>query len=492
MMNSVSRRAALKMGGACLGATLAPVSGFGQLSSGDPLQRWIERNAIPVPTSDNQQWSAWEVNRITAAIGNARVVMLGEPSHGAGAAFAAKTRLIKFLHERFGFDAVVWESGFIDLERSEAALRGGVDPVEAAQRGILKIWSASEECRPLFAYAQASHKTKRPLTMAGFDMQLTAPGTLGYFAGELRAFVGALDAKAQPRAQELAGKILQHAGRLWQYTDALGKKNEELGRARVTGAARGTAMRAWEQTEGEALRPLAEDRDRLDEAARELAGILLRAATHRTGAAARRTGFMIRAVMGLSGFGSNLLEEQGRPYADQEAQYALSRENRRDRINADNLKWLIDTAYAGRKIIVWAHNAHVMDAWYGKGFDNISLIPLPEGMKTTGVWLADWYGPRVYKIGFTAWQGSDGFVGAPPTPVPPAPADSAEERLHRLGAAEVLLPLHSNRSSHSLPPGPVSMRVPKWKVENVENAAQPFDALYFIDTMKPATLIRSA
>ena len=61
-----------------------------------------------------------------------------------------------------------------------------------------------------------------------------------------------------------------------------------------------------------------------------------------------------------------------------------------------------------------------------------------------------------------------------------------------IGAAEVLLPLHSNRSSHSVAPGPVSMRIPKWKVETIENAAQPFDALYFIDTMKPATLIRSA
>jgi hypothetical protein len=33
------------------------------------------------------------------------------------------------------------------------------------------------------------------------------------------------------------------------------------------------------------------------------------------------------------------------------------------------------------------------------------------------------------------------------------------------------------------------MRLPKYKVQTVANAAQPFDALYFIDTMKPATLI---
>ncbi len=34
------------------------------------------------------------------------------------------------------------------------------------------------------------------------------------------------------------------------------------------------------------------------------------------------------------------------------------------------------------------------------------------------------------------------------------------------------------------------MRIPKYKVETVANPARPFDAIYFIDTMKPATLIQ--
>ena len=199
---------------------------------------------------------------------------------------------------------------------------------------------------------------------------------------------------------------------------------------------------------------------------------------------------MLRAITGLAGFGANLLEEQGKHSAEETARFALTRENRRDRINADNLRWLIDTAYAGRKIIVWAHNAHVMNAWYGRGFDSVSLKPLADGMKTTGVWLAGWYGDALYKVGFTAYQGSDGLVGTRPEPVASAPPGSLEERLHRLGAPEVFLPLHGNSALPSLPAGSVSMRIPKYKVETVANPAQPFDALYFVDTMKPATLIQ--
>jgi erythromycin esterase-like protein len=234
--------------------------------------------------------------------------MLGEPSHGSGSAFAAKVRLIELLHDRLGFDVLVWESGLIDVERTEAGLRGDLDPVEAAQRGILKIWSASAECKPLFAYAKASHSGGRPLTMAGFDMQLTAPGTLDYLAAELRAFVCTLGPLPN-QAEALAEKVLKHFGRLNRYVDALAAKAAELGRAGVTGAAQGAAIRAWEQSEGDGLRPVAEDFDRLEQSTATLERLLRQAGSNapRTPAAVRE-GFMIRAIASLAGYGANLLE----------------------------------------------------------------------------------------------------------------------------------------------------------------------------------------
>ena len=477
----------MKVGGACLGAALAPAAAWGQASDGDALQRWIEQNAVRINAGPDEFGTARNLERLVAAIGDARILMLGEPSHGAGTAFAAKVRLVRLLHERLGFDVLAWESGLIDLERTEAGLRGDLDPVEAAQRGILRIWSASAECRPLFAYAKASHGGRRPLTMAGFDMQLTAPGTLDYFAAELQAFVGTSRSPERTVAEALAEKVLNHFGRLNRYTEALAIKAAELGRAGVTGAAQGAAIRAWDQSEGDALRPAAEDLDRLGEAAGALERLLRESDDGAVFRPAGRAGFMIRAITSLAGYGANLLEAYGKHSAEEAARYALTGENRRDHINAENLKWLIDKAYAGRKIMVWAHNAHVMNAWYTRGFSSVSLEPLADGMKSMGVWLAGWYGDALYKIGITAYQGSDGWVGAAPEPVPPAPPGSLEERLHRLGAPAVFLPLRGDNAP--LPTAHVSMRIPKYKVETVANPAKPFDALYFIDTMKPATLI---
>ncbi len=443
-----------------------PNAGWGQTSDDDALQRWIGQNAVRIDTG---------IERLIAAIGKSRIVMLGEPSHGAGTAFAAKVRLVRLLHERLGFDVLAWESGLIDLERTEAGLRGDLDPIEAAQRGIFRIWSASAECQPLFAYAKTTRNGGRPLTMAGFDMQLTAPGTLDYFAAELRGLVGTLDPAARVEAEPLADRMLDHFRLLYRFIDARAAKAAALRRAGITGDAQGAAMRAWNTEEGETLRPVAKDVGGVEEASGELERLL----RPRDG----RARFMSRAIASIAGFGANLFEAHGKHSAEQAARYVVTGENRRDRINADNLRWLIDTAYAGRKIIVWAHNAHVMNAWYGPGFDHVSLQPIADAMKPTGIWLSDWYGEDLYTIGFTAWQGRDGLVGASPAPVPPAPPGSLEERLHRLGAPEMFLPLRS------MPAGAVSMRIPKYKVETVANPAQAFDALYFIDTMEPATSI---
>jgi erythromycin esterase len=113
------------------------------------------------------------------------VVQLGEPSHGAGGSFAAKVRLIEFLHQRMGFDVVAWESGLYDVHLTQAALRAGDDAMAAAQAEILVVWSASEEIRALFEYARASQSTARPLEMAGFDMNLNAVAASDRIATDL-------------------------------------------------------------------------------------------------------------------------------------------------------------------------------------------------------------------------------------------------------------------------------------------------------------------
>src|SRR6185437_6298205 len=58
----------------------------------DELQTWIAGHAVAVRTIDPSDKDFGDLEPLIDAIGSARVVQLGEPSHGAGSAFAAKVR----------------------------------------------------------------------------------------------------------------------------------------------------------------------------------------------------------------------------------------------------------------------------------------------------------------------------------------------------------------------------------------------------------------
>ena len=60
-----------------------------------------------------------------AAVGSARIVALDEQTHGGHEEFVLKLRLLRYLHERLGFDVLVLESGLFDVGLVQQARREG-------------------------------------------------------------------------------------------------------------------------------------------------------------------------------------------------------------------------------------------------------------------------------------------------------------------------------------------------------------------------------
>jgi erythromycin esterase len=486
----VTRRALLAGAVAVIGQPAPQSSAWAQSSDAlpDALQDWLMANAVPIRAIDARDEDFSDLQPLADRIGGARVVQLGEPSHSAGSCFAAKARLVKFLHRRMGFDVVIWESGLYDVERVEAGLRTGEDAVAAARRGILMNWAASEEVRPLFEYARASHAGDRPLAMAGFDMTVT--GAFAELAAELRSFAGALhDPGLRRDAMAATADVIEAFGRLNAYVEA--EAAREAGLVGVSCGARAEAVTAWERDIGAPLRPRRDALELLQHGVDRLGGLFAAdPAAFAQIDGARRSGFMARIVASLGGRGATLYERDGVDVpADPDA--AVAQENRRDALNAENLRWLIDEGYPDRKIIVWAHNAHVMNAYYeAPDFKSISLDPVPNAMKPHGVFLAEWLGDDLYTIGFTAYAGDDGWVGLNSTPIAPASENSLEARLHRLGQDHAFLDLRAARGAADHPlRGPQTVRVPKYDDTRIADATRPYDAIFFIAQMRPGTLI---
>src|SRR5688572_20725992 len=111
------------------GAAAAPILACAQVSPAAPadeLQSWIAENAVSLRSIDPADEEFRDLEFLADVIGDAQVVQLGEASHSAGNGFAAKARLVKFLHQRMGFDVLVCEEGIYDMRWIQAGMRGSL------------------------------------------------------------------------------------------------------------------------------------------------------------------------------------------------------------------------------------------------------------------------------------------------------------------------------------------------------------------------------
>ena len=118
-------------------ALLCPA--YGQTAALKPLPVHVIRSINPADTDFR------DLEFLAQEIGLARVVMLGEPTHGEGNVFEAKIRLIRYLQEKMGFTTLAFESGFYDLHKAQLELEAGKPAAEALGNSVFSIWTGTQE-----------------------------------------------------------------------------------------------------------------------------------------------------------------------------------------------------------------------------------------------------------------------------------------------------------------------------------------------------------
>lgn len=140
--------------------------------AGGEVLAWIKTNAIPIRTVLPGQGFE-DLRPLEAIVGNARVVGLGEATHGTKEFFQLKHRILEFLVEKegftlFGLEADMPEASLLD----DYVLTGKGDPAEALAI-THPVWNVKEMLaliRWMRAYnANPAHPKK--LRFYGFDMQ---------------------------------------------------------------------------------------------------------------------------------------------------------------------------------------------------------------------------------------------------------------------------------------------------------------------------------
>lgn len=325
------------------------------------VKDYVKQNAVTIKTIEPDSADYTDLEPIGNAIGDAKVVMLGEQDHGDAPTFLAKTRLIKYLHEKKGFNVLAFESDFFGLNDGWDRLPKQELAIDSfLWQNIFPIWTACKSCGNLFFnYVPATWKTKSPLTITGFDSQQYLYYSLRHLGKRLDTVLRSFNLPVTKR--------IDYRSKIIPLIDA---------------------SKVW------TLKPPA-DISRIDSCLQYLQDIKTE----------------LKTVTSADDFWryvtDNMIQQT------QAAKlFALTKKqavNARDARMAANLQWLADVKFKNEKIIVWAADYHTMRQGTNmkEQFFNADTV-------MGDVFAKNEKSAKIYSLGFTSYSGQAGRLGTKP------------------------------------------------------------------------------
>jgi len=321
--------------------------------------QWLRTHAVVLGTTDPSSDLA-DLQPLAPVIGDARIVGVGEATHGTREHFLYKHRLLRFLVRQKNFRALAFESPWpTGLALNEYVLGGDGDPERLLRRAVFGVWH-TQEVLDMIRWMREYNTSVPPdqrVEFVGIDMQLTRG------------------------AAKLVAQYLNRVDPLFRAGHA----------------------------------------DTLDLlAAREMEGLYLEYVGNkdpraRSTAENRKVSVVVREV--LARFDGQRERYSSASSADE---FAFARQNARilvqqaevcenfngadrDRFMADNLDWYM-ARRTGVKVMVWAHNGHV------------KIAPRLNG-PALGRHLKDRHGDAYLSVGFVLGSGAYRALDARSVPI---------------------------------------------------------------------------
>ncbi|MCU0355743.1 MAG: erythromycin esterase family protein, partial [Cytophagales bacterium] len=129
------------------------------------------KSIFPVASIDPTQTDFRDLQFLKQVLKDRQIVLLGEQSHGDGATFEAKVRLVKCLHQEMGFEIIAFENGLYDLHHAYQQLLTGKQTENPLKEALFPLWADTKAVDNLLTYITETVQSPRPLQAAGFDSQ---------------------------------------------------------------------------------------------------------------------------------------------------------------------------------------------------------------------------------------------------------------------------------------------------------------------------------
>jgi erythromycin esterase len=271
-------------------------------------QAWLATHAVRLRTVEARNGFD-DVQPLKQIVGNARVVALGEATHGTREFFQIKHRMLEFLVTQMGFTVFGIEATMPEAYAiNDYVLTGKGDPARALAALYFWTWN-TEEVLDMIQWmrqynADPDHLKK--VRFYGFDIQ-SAPRAVKVTLAYLR--------KVDPEQAETAEKALAQLAN--PITDPEYLKTSSDTKA-VTMAAIGAVVARFDAHKSGYVGKTSEDE----------------------WAVARQHANIVK---------QNVASRVGRSTSNEV----------RDKSMAENIRWILDHERPGTKMVVWAHNMHV-------------------------------------------------------------------------------------------------------------------------------------
>ncbi len=287
---------------------------------------------------------------ISPLIKNKRIIFLGESQHGINEFNQLKFRMIKYLHQKHGFDVVVFESGIAACGLTNL-VKDSLTGMRMLVHSLMGIWRVKGNCEMM------DYIRQNQIDIAGVDPNY---GALYLNSDQINIVLN--NYSLSKKLSELDSVMLYN---FWSIKSKAYLNNDYTKKAYLDSVAIEVSKqykKIWNEID--ALQTL----DKI-----------------------KKTIFRKAIEANLQVLSSsNDLKNPN---------YYISY-HPRDKIMTDNLQFISDTLYTNRKIIVWAHNAH------------ISKIGNPStwnGGASIGYYLPEKISNESYVIGFYARDGKFGL-----------------------------------------------------------------------------------
>lgn len=359
-------------------------------ASSDAAQSWLAANAIRLDTVEPGQGFA-DMQPLKKIIGKARIVSLGEATHGTREFFQLKHRMLEFLVNEMGFNLFAIEATMPEsFDINEYVLTGKGDPAKALAGIYFWTWDTEEvlEMIQWMRRYNTDPKHTRKVKFYGFDMQSAARAakvTLAYLR------------RVDPQQAEMVEKELGILANPYTEPEFIRLAKEK--KAAATETIKAVLSNFDNRKQDYIKRSSADD--------------------------------WIIARQHAQVLAQNIDLQSGDFFSP--AQFSV-----RDRSMAENIRWILDHEGPDAKVVVWAHNGHV-------------ATQNQSGIDWMGSHLRRMFGSDMVVFGFAFNQGGFQAIEMPfpserglrPFNVAPAPEGSLDAMLASAGLQAAAIDLRA-------------------------------------------------